>query len=87
MQTVEEQRQFAARVGLSCPLLSDPQRKLAAVLGLPTFTAGGRTFYRRLTLISGERRVVKVFYPVVEPQRNAADVVAWLEWKDRAHVG
>lgn len=79
VQTVAEQREFAARVGLSYPLLSDPERRLAAVLGLPTFTAGGRTFYRRLTLIARRRRIVDVFYPVAQPERNAADVVAWLE--------
>jgi peroxiredoxin len=79
VQTVQEQLQFAARVGLRYPLLSDPERKLAATLALPTFTAGGRTFYKRLTLICCERRVVKVLDPVVEPQRNAADIVAWLE--------
>jgi peroxiredoxin len=42
VQTVQEQLQFAARVGLRYPLLSDPERKLAATLALPTFTAGGR---------------------------------------------
>ena len=79
VQTAEEQRQFAARVGLRYPLLSDPARRLAAPLALPTFTAGGRAFYRRLTLIARGQSVVKVFYPVCEPERNAADVVAWLE--------
>jgi peroxiredoxin len=78
VQTVDEQRAFAERVGLRYPLLSDPERQLAAVIGLPTFVAGGRTFYRRLSLIARGRRVVKVFYPVVEPERNAAAVAAWL---------
>jgi len=79
VQTVDEQRQFAARVGLHYPLISDPQRKLAATLGLPTFTAAGKTFYKRLTLIADQGRIVKVFYPVLAPERNAADVREWLE--------
>lgn len=79
VQTVDEQRDFAERVALHYRLISDPTLQLAAVLGLPTFTAGGRTFYKRLTLIARGRRIVTVFYPVLEPERNAADVVAWLE--------
>ncbi len=77
-QPVDEQREFAARVGLRYPLISDPERKLATALDLPTFAAGGRTFYERLTLVARDGRVASVFYPVVEPERNAADVVDWL---------
>ena len=47
-------------------------------LGLPTFEVEGRTFYKRLTLIAVETRIVKVFYPVFPPDRDAADVLAWL---------
>jgi putative methionine-R-sulfoxide reductase with GAF domain len=78
VQPVEEQREFAARVGLRYPLLSDPERRLGTALALPTFSSGGRTFYRRLTLIARQGRIVRVFYPVPEPERNAAEVVAWL---------
>jgi len=38
----------------------------------------GLTLYRRLALVAREGKVVKVFYPVFPPDRNAADVVAWL---------
>ena len=34
--------------------------------------------YRRLTLIARRDEIVKVFYPVFPPDRNAADVLAWL---------
>jgi peroxiredoxin len=78
VQKVDEQRSFAARVGLDYPLISDPERRLADALALPTFSAGGLIFYERLTLIATEGRLVEVFYPVGEPERNAADVVAWL---------
>ena len=79
VQTVEEQRAFADRVGIHYPLISDPTRQLEATLGLPTFTTEGRTFYRRVTLIAKDRRVVKVFSPVLEPERNAEEVASWLE--------
>jgi peroxiredoxin/putative methionine-R-sulfoxide reductase with GAF domain len=79
VQTPDEQREFAARVGLNYALLSDPERRLSKHLGLPTFEAGGRTFYKRLTLIARRRRIVKVFFPITEPERNAAEVVTWLE--------
>jgi peroxiredoxin len=86
VQTVDEQREFGARVRLRYPLISDPQRKLAAALGLPTFIAGGKTFYKRLTFIAAQGRVVKVFFPILAPERNAADVRAWLEGRhDFAH--
>ena len=85
-QEVDEQRAFAARLGVRFPLISDPARQLAAALGLPTFTAGGLTFYTRLTLIADAGRVVKVFYPVVAPERNPADVLAWLESERARHL-
>jgi peroxiredoxin len=68
-QTVAEQR----------GLISDPELKLAAALGLPTFAAGGRSFYRRLCLVAEEGAIVKVFDPIAALERNAAEVVAWLE--------
>jgi peroxiredoxin len=85
VQTADEQREFAARVGLRFSLISDPERELAAALALPTFIAGGRTFYKRLTLIAAAGRIVKIFYPVVPPERNPSDVLSWLE-SERARV-
>ena len=79
VQTRDEQRQFARCVGLPHRLISDPERRLAAALRLPTFNVGDRTFYRRLALIADEGRVVKVFYPILDPERNASDVIEWLE--------
>ena len=34
--------------------------------------------YRRITLVAQAGRIEHVFYPVFPPDRNAADVVAWL---------
>jgi peroxiredoxin len=34
--------------------------------------------YRRLTFVAAEGRIVKVFYPVFPPDRDAAEVLEWL---------
>jgi peroxiredoxin len=77
-QSLADQVEFAGRVGLPYPVLSDPELELARALSLPTFEVAGMRLYRRLTLIARARRIVKAFYPVFPPDRNAADVVEWL---------
>jgi len=79
VQEVDEQRRFAARVGLRYRLISDPTRRLAVALGLPTFTLSGVTFYRRLTLIAAQGRIAKTFYPIPDPERHASAVLEWLQ--------
>jgi peroxiredoxin len=37
------------------------------------------TLYKRVTLIIRDGEIVKVFYPVFPPDRNAAEVLAWLQ--------
>jgi peroxiredoxin len=77
-QSPAEQAEFAEREHIPYPLLGDDRLRLAGALGLPTFEAEGRTFYRRLTFVAAEGRIVKVFYPVFPPDRDAAEVLAWL---------
>jgi peroxiredoxin len=77
-QPLEEQREFAERVHLPYPLLSDPDLRLAAALDLPVFEFEGTRLYKRITLIVRSGRVAKTFYPVFPPDRNAAEVSAWL---------
>jgi peroxiredoxin len=79
-QDTAYQREAAERLELPFTLLSDPDRALAAQLGLPTFEVDGvdGPLYRRLTLIAAAGRVEHVFYPVFPPDRHAADVLAWL---------
>ncbi len=77
-QPTIEQAEAAARLHLPFALLSDSQGALAKALGLPTFGVAGLKLLKRLTLIVEEGVVRKVFYPVFPPDRNAADVVAWL---------
>jgi peroxiredoxin len=77
-QPLEEQVEFAERNHISYPVIADPERKLGAALRLPTFEYEGMTLYKRVTLVVEACAVAKVFYPVFPPDRNAADVVAWL---------
>ena len=78
-QTPPEQAEFAAREHIPYPLLSDHDLTLADAMGLPTFETSGLRLYRRLTFVAEQGRIVKVFYPVFPPDRNAGDVLAWLE--------
>jgi peroxiredoxin len=78
-QSPTEQREFAGREQIPYPLLSDEGLALAGEpLRLPTFAAGGMTLYRRLTLVAEAGRIVKAFYPVFPPDRDAVEVLAWL---------
>ena len=77
-QIPEEQREFAEREHIPFPLLSDSDLRLADELSLPTFEVEGTTLYKRLTFVVEAGKIVKVFYPVFPPDRNAADVLAWL---------
>jgi peroxiredoxin len=36
------------------------------------------TLYKRVTLVIRDGEIVKAFYPVFPPDRNAAEVLAWL---------
>jgi peroxiredoxin len=77
-QGSSEQREFAKREHIPFPLLNDSDLRLAAELGLPTFEAAGMTLYKRLTFVAEGGAIVKAFYPVFPPDRNAAEVLAWL---------
>jgi peroxiredoxin len=77
-QSAAAQLEFAQREHIPFPLLSDDGLELAAALGLPTFEAEGTILYRRLTLVVADGEIVKVFYPVFPPDRDAAAVLDWL---------
>jgi peroxiredoxin len=77
-QSASEQAEFATREQIPFPLLSDSDLQLAAELRLPTFEVEGITLCKRLTFVAEARRIVRVFYPVFPPDRDAAEVLAWL---------
>ncbi|MFF2128010.1 MerR family DNA-binding transcriptional regulator [Streptomyces olivochromogenes] len=61
---------------------SDTGLALREALDLPTFTAGGRTLYRRLTMIVNRGAIEHVFYPVFPPDQHAGQVLDWLRLQD-----
>ena len=77
-QTLDDQLEFAERNRMPFPVVADPERRLGAALALPTFEIEGITLYKRITLVAERARIVKVFYPVFPPDRNAGDVLDWL---------
>ena len=77
-QTLTDQIEFAERNRMPFPVVSDERLELARALGLPTFEVEGLTLYRRLALVVENGRIVKVFYPVFPPDRNAEEVLAWM---------
>jgi peroxiredoxin len=77
-QPIDDQLEFAERNRMPFPVIADPERKLGAALGLPTFEIVELTLYKRITLVAEHGRIVKIFYPVFPPDANAGDVLAWL---------
>jgi len=82
-QTTEYQREAAGRLHLPFPLLSDSDLAFTRALQLPTFDfepygSESAVHLQRMALVIRDGRIEKVFYPVFPPDRNAADVLAWL---------
>jgi peroxiredoxin len=82
-QSLDDQLEFAERNRMPFPIVSDEWLDLARDPGLPTFDVEGLTLYKRLTLVVEEGRIVKFFYPVFPPDRNAQDVLEWLRENQR----
>ena len=77
------QREAADRLHLPFPLLSDEKLALSKALRLPTMEVAGMTLIKRLALVIDDATIAKVFYPVFPPDRNAGDVLAWLQQNRR----
>ena len=77
-QDTAYQREAAERLHLPFALLSDVALKLKSAIGLPTFFTSGMTLYKRMALVIEDTKIVRVFYPVFPPDRNAEEVMVWL---------
>ena len=78
-QDTEYQREAATRLHLPFAILSDAKLALATALNLPTFTAAGMTLLKRMALVVDDGMITKAFYPVFPPDKNAAEVIAWIQ--------
>jgi peroxiredoxin len=73
------QQEAATRLHLPFAILSDEKMALTRALKLPTFTTSGMTLLKRMALVIDDGVITKAFYPVFPPDKNAAEVVAWLQ--------
>lgn len=77
-QTTAYQKEAVDRLHLPFPLLSDAGGDLRRAASLPAMTVDEMTLLKRMTLISRNGIIERVFYPVFPPDRNAQDVMDWL---------
>ena len=82
-QDTAYQQEFADRLHLPYPVLSDERLELVGALDLPTFEAAGRTLIKRLTLAIRDGVIERVWYPVFPPDTHAAEVVVALQGAER----
>jgi peroxiredoxin len=82
-QDTAYQREAAERLHLPFPLLSDAELNFATALHLPMFMTAGMMLLSRMALVITGGVIVKVFYPIFPPDKNAAEVIAWLRSRPR----
>jgi peroxiredoxin len=78
-QDTAYQLEAATRLHLPFAILSDEKLTLAKALKLPTFTTAGMTLLKRMALVIDDGAITKAFYPVFPPDKNAEEVIVWLQ--------
>jgi peroxiredoxin len=78
-QDTAYQQEAATRLHLPFAILSDEKLALTKALNLPTFVTSGMKLLKRMAWVIDDGVITKVFYPVFPPDKNAAEVVAWLQ--------
>ena len=78
-QDTPYQREAKDRLRLPYDLLSDEKLGFVNALKLPTFEWQGSKLVKRLAIAIRDGRIIKVWYPIFPPDRNAKEVVEWLE--------
>ena len=78
VQDTPYQQEMVKRLDVPFEVLSDEHMAFTRALRLPTFTAGGMTLLKRLTIVARRGRIEHVFYPVFPPDTHAELVIGWL---------
>ena len=73
------QREVAERLHLLFSILSDADLKLTRAMRLPTFEVDGMVLIKRMAWVIDDGTISKAFYPVFPPDKNAEEVIAWLQ--------
>jgi peroxiredoxin len=72
------QQEAVSRLHLPFAILSDEKLAFARALRLPTFNVVGMTLLKRMALVIDDGVIIKAFYPVFPPDKNAEEVIAWI---------
>ena len=78
-QDTDYQKELVNRVHLPFEILSDANFELVKALQLPTFEYHGLRLVKRMTWVVEGGKIIKVFYPVFPPDKNADEVLNWLK--------
>ena len=78
-QDTAYQQEAATRLNLPFAILSDEKLALTKSLKLPTFSVAGMTLLKRMALVIDDGTITKAFYPVFPPDKNAEEVITWLQ--------
>ena len=78
-QTTDYQREAAERLHLPFAILSDAELRLTRALKLPTLEVEGMVLLKRMAWVINDGVITHLFYPVFPPDKNAEEVIAWLQ--------
>ena len=73
------QQEFVERNHIPFEILSDEEFILTDTLELPTFEFNSQRLIKRMAMILNNGKIVKVFYPVFPPDKNAEVVFEWIK--------
>lgn len=82
-QDTAYQREMVERLHVPFQVLSDGTLAMTRALKLPSMDVAEMTLIKRLALIIDDATITHVFYPVFPPDRNAGDVLTWLQENPR----
>ena len=77
-QSIQYQQEAKSRLHLPFELVSVESLSFINALNIPTLEVGNMTLSKRVTIIAKNGIIVKVFYPVFSPNKNADQVIEYL---------
>ena len=78
-QSKDYQQEAKSRLHLPFELISDNTLSFIKALNIPTFQVEGKPLAKRITLIVKHGVIIKVFYPVFPPNKNADQVITFIQ--------
>ena len=78
-QTVNDNKEMTARLGVPYDVLSDDQLIFKTAINLPLFSVNDKKYFKRLTLIVEKNIIKKIFYPIYSIDKHVEDILKWLK--------